>query len=81
MLRIYGRPGCPYCEKAKNLLGLLKEQGYFRDAEYINYEELGWGKEELSKVANYPIETVPVVLLNDVYIGGYTDLHNRYPID
>lgn len=81
MLKIYGRKGCPFCEKAKNLLNLLKEQGYFREAQYIDYQELGWDKEDLSKVANHPIQTVPVVLLNDVYIGGYSDLRARYPID
>lgn len=81
MLKIYGRTGCPYCEKAKNLLNLLKTQGYFRDAQYIDYQELGWGKDELSQVAGHPIKTVPVVLINDVYIGGYSDLHSRYPID
>lgn len=81
MLKIYGRPDCPYCEKVKKLAEMLQEQGYFRDVQYINYQELGWGVEELSKVANHPVRTVPVVLLNDVYIGGYQDLHDRYPID
>lgn len=80
-LVIYGRPGCPYCEKAKKLASMLEEQGYFRDVQYINYQELGWTAEELSKVANHPVRTVPVVILNNVYIGGYTDLHDRYPID
>lgn len=84
-LVIYGRPGCPYCEKAKKLASMLEEQGYFRDVQYINYQELGWGKEELSKVAGHPVSTVPVILLgakgNEVFIGGYTDLHDRYPID
>lgn len=85
-LVIYGRPGCPYCEKAKNLAKMLEERGYFRDVQYINYQELGWGKEELSKVAGHPVSTVPVVLIggsesNMTYVGGYTDLHNRYPID
>lgn len=81
MLKIYGRDGCPYCEKAKHLMQLLKDQGYFREAEYIDYQSLGWGKEELSKVAGFDIQTVPVILINDVYIGGYSDLRARYPID
>lgn len=80
-LVIYGRPGCPYCEKAKKLASMLEEQGYFRDVQYINYQELGWTAEELSKVANHPVKTVPVVLLHGVFVGGYTDLHDRYPID
>ena len=79
-LVIYGRPGCPYCEKAKKLAEMLKEQGYFRDVQYINYQELGWTAEELSKVANHPIRTVPVILLNDIYIGGFDSLYSRYPI-
>lgn len=81
MLKVYGRSGCPYCVKAKALMEKLKEQGYFREATYIDYQELGWGKEELSQVAKHQIQTVPVVLINDVYIGGYSDLHSRYPID
>lgn len=79
-LVIYGRPGCPYCEKAKNLAKMLEEQGYFRDVQYINYQELGWTAEELSKVANHPVKTVPVILLNDIYIGGFDSLYSRYPI-
>lgn len=79
-LVIYGRLGCPYCEKAKNLAKMLEEQGYFRDVQYINYQELGWTAEELSKVANHPVKTVPVILLNDIYIGGFDSLYSRYPI-
>lgn len=81
MLRVYGREGCPYCDKAKNLLKLLKDQGYFRDAQYIDYPSMGWGKAELSNLVNHDVQTVPVVTINGVYIGGYTDLRNRYPID
>lgn len=79
-LVIYGRPGCPYCEKAKKLAEMLQEQGYFRDVQYINYQELGWTAEELSKVANHPVKTVPVILMNDIYIGGFDSLYSRYPI-
>lgn len=81
MLTIYGRQGCPWCEKAKALLEKLKDQGYFKDAKYIDYQEMGWDKSDLSRVAKHEIQTVPVVLISDVYIGGYTDLHARYPID
>lgn len=81
MLKIYGRPGCPYCERAKNLLQLLKDRGYFREAQYFDYQELGWDKNDLSQVAGHEVQTVPVVLINDVYIGGYSDLRARYPID
>lgn len=81
MLKVYGREGCPYCVKAKNLMNMLKEQGYFREATYIDYQELGWDKTQLSQVANHDVSTVPVVLINDVYIGGYSDLRARYPID
>lgn len=81
MLKVYGRAGCPWCERAKNLMNMLKEQGYFRDVQYIDYQELGWTKEQLSQVASTNIQTVPVVLINDTYIGGYSDLHARYPID
>ena len=79
-LVIYGRPGCPYCEKVKKLAEMLQEQGYFRDVQYINYQELGWSVEELSKVANHPVKTVPVILMNDIYIGGFDSLYSRYPI-
>lgn len=81
MLTVYGRPGCPWCDKAKNLVQMLKDQQYFKDAQYINYQELGWDKNDLSKAAGHQIQTVPVVILNGVYIGGYSDLRARYPID
>ena len=66
-LVIYGRPGCPYCEKAKKLASMLEEQGYFRDVQYINYQELGWTAEELSKVANHPVRTAVSYTHLDVY--------------
>lgn len=80
-LTVYGRAGCPFCENAKSLGAELQAKGHFSEFVYQDYLELGWGKEQLTQIAGYPIETVPVVMINGVYIGGYTDLKRRYELN
>lgn len=77
-LTIYGRETCPFCVKAKELANRLKADSYIEDFEYVDYQKLGISVPELSKIAKVEIKTVPVVLLNDVYIGGFTDLKAKF---
>lgn len=65
---IYGKKDCPYCEKAKTLAELINA-----DIEYIDIIENGMGKAGLQKALNKPVDTVPQILVDDVYVGGYTD--------
>lgn len=64
---VWSKYHCPYCDQAKALLGQ-------RD---INFEERkigdGYSKEEL--LESIPTaRTVPQIIINDVVIGGFTEL-------
>lgn len=64
---IWSTPTCSFCVKAK---AELTKRG-------IEYEErilgIDWTKEQLQEVVPNA-RTVPQIFLDDVYIGGYTEL-------
>lgn len=73
-IEIYTSATCPYCIKAKKLLTLLK----------LDYTEHNVDNsfdtmcEELSNKFNKQIQTVPQIIINGNYIGGYSDLELAY---
>jgi glutaredoxin len=67
MIEIYGKPMCPYCDKAKQLCETRK-------LEYT-YKSLGtdYTKEEL--LETFPgARTVPQIIVGGNKIGGYDQL-------
>lgn len=79
-LKIYGRDSCPFCVSAKELAKKLKDSSYVEDFEYIDYQALGLSVPQLSEIAGREVKTVPVILLNGVYIGGFTDLKAKFAL-
>lgn len=73
---IYTKTTCPWCVKAKDL---LKEKG-------VEFEEILFGspqaptKEAISEAVGRPINTVPQIILDGKYIGGYTDLARHFGV-
>ena len=68
---MYWRPGCGYCQMAKQLL-TLKQQQFDFNITYVNiWEETHRRQEMMSRTQG---TTVPQILINDQPIGGYTDL-------
>lgn len=68
---IYSTPGCPWCERAKNL---CEENG-------ATYSEIVVGKDIQRDdfFKQFPnVRTAPFILHQDTAIGGYTDLVNRF---
>lgn len=72
---VYTMTTCPYCIRAKKLLKMLN----------VNFEEINCDDSfdkmcnDLSKKYNKPgISTVPQIIINEHYIGGYDDLENMY---
>lgn len=66
MFMVYGRSNCVYCEKATELLRMRGMEYAYIDIQYNetlkkHFEEQGYS-------------TVPVILIEDEIIGGYTDL-------
>lgn len=79
-LKIYGREGCPYCVKAKDLAKKLKDFGFVEDYEYIDFQKAGIPRNQVEREIGREIKTVPVVILDGVFIGGFSDLNARFPI-
>jgi glutaredoxin len=73
---IYSKDHCPWCVKAKQL---LTEKG-------VQFEELIYGtpralnKEVISEAVGRDVNTLPQIILDGVYIGGYTDLARHYGV-
>lgn len=70
---IFGRPGCPYCVRAKELgekLSAERDDFKFR---YVDIHAEGISKEDLSKTVGKPVETVPQIFIDQQHIGGCTD--------
>jgi len=64
MIEIYGKPQCPFCEKAKSL---CETRGF-----KYTYKSLGtdYTREELME--QFPnARTVPQIVINGEKIGGY----------
>ena len=67
MIYIWGKPQCPFCEKAKALL----------DSRQIAYEykQLGVDFEREEILAEFPAaRTFPQIVINGMKIGGYEQL-------
>jgi len=64
MILIYGKPQCPFCEKAKNL---CEQRGY--QYEYLTLDE-DYTKEQL--LETFPgARTVPQIVVNGLKVGTY----------
>ena len=64
MILIYGKPMCPFCDRAK---ALCEQRGFAYE-----YKTLGtdYSKEEL--LENFPgARTVPQIVVNGLKVGGY----------
>lgn len=66
---IYGKPGCAFCTRAKDL---CEAKGI--DHEYIDFIAAGMSKQDLEAIVGKPVSTVPQILVDGVHVGGYTEL-------
>lgn len=63
---VYGKPGCPFCQLAKEE---LKLRGIEYD--YIDLKEIG---KTAAEVTGRKVKTVPQIYLQGDYVGGYDEL-------
>ena len=73
-IEIYTSQTCPYCIKAKKLLkslGLDYKETDVTDS----FEEMAT---DIQKRFNKKIMTIPQIIINDKYIGGFDDLNALY---
>ena len=67
MIMIWGKPQCPFCDKAKRLLD-SREIAY-------EYKQLGVDFEREDVLAEFPeARTFPQIVINGLKIGGYDQL-------
>ena len=72
VITIYGKPNCPYCDMAKKLCE-SKSLPY----RYVDIVEQGIGAADLAEIVGQPVRTVPQILDEKQYIGGYTELQKH----
>lgn len=70
---IFGRPGCPYCVRAKALADKLASERDDFNYQYVDIQAEGITKADLEEKAGKPINTVPQIFLDQQHIGGYTE--------
>lgn len=70
---IFGRPGCPFCVRAKDLAEKLTEERDDFSYRYIDIHAEGITKADLEKTVGKPVETVPQIFIDEKHIGGFTD--------
>lgn len=67
MIEIYGKPQCPFCDRAKALCEQIGEE--------YTYKSLGTDFDRDEMLETFPgARTFPQIILNGEKIGGYTDL-------
>lgn len=70
---IFGRPGCPYCVRAKQLAEQIAENQDDFKYRYVDIHAEGITKADLSKSVGKTVETVPQIFVDEKPIGGCTD--------
>ncbi len=70
---IFGRPGCPYCVRAKALAEKLTAEREDFDFRYVDINAEGITKADLEKTVGKPVQTVPQIFLDKDHIGGFTE--------
>jgi glutaredoxin len=74
-IEVYGKDTCPYCVKAKQL---LKEKNLpFTDVK-VGVDVTREQVQQLAEAAGAKVEikSIPQIIIDGKYIGGYTDLVN-----
>lgn len=69
---IYGKPTCPYCDRA---VELCERKGFAY--EYIDILEKGMSTADLHEIVGKPVRTVPQIFIGTQHIGGYTDFYDH----
>lgn len=63
---VYGKPSCPYCERAKAMLHNHKA--------VVEYIDLNENQTAFDYIKSIGCETVPQIFIDDAHIGGHDDL-------
>ena len=67
---IFGRPGCPFCVRAKEIAEKLQDKRDDFKFRYVDIHAEGISKADLEESAGKPVETVPQIFIDQEHIGG-----------
>ena len=67
-ITIFGRPGCGFCTRAKQLCE-IKSFNF----KYIDIWEQGISKSDLQKTIGREVSTVPQIFHGQEHLGGFTE--------
>jgi len=70
---IFGRDGCPFCVRAKEVATQLSNDVEGFKFKYIDIIKEGISKADLEKTVGKPVETVPQIFIDQAHIGGFTE--------
>ncbi|MGM0525376.1 GrxA family glutaredoxin [Idiomarina seosinensis] len=70
---IFGRPGCPFCVRAKDVADQLKADRDDFDYRYVDIQAEGITKADLEKTVGAPVHTVPQIFVDETHVGGFTE--------
>ena len=70
---IFGKEGCPFCVRAKDVADKLTEDRDDFKYRYIDIHAEGISKADLEKTVGKPVETVPQIFLDQSHVGGFTE--------
>ncbi|USD38897.1 MULTISPECIES: GrxA family glutaredoxin [Ferrimonas] len=70
---IFGRPGCPYCVRAKQIAESLTESREDFKFRYVDMHAESISKEDLEKTVGKPVATVPQIFIDQEHVGGCTE--------
>ena len=66
---IFGRPGCGYCVRAKQVLEMRN-----LPHKYVDMMRESISPADLATTIGKPVRTVPQIFHGEQHIGGYTEL-------
>lgn len=74
IITIYVREKCYFCNLAKELIKKLEKKFDNLKYKYIDIKQMSL--KELSKKIDKKVQTVPQIIFDNKYIGGYEDFLN-----
>lgn len=70
---IFGRPGCPFCVRAKDLAESLENAKAIEGFRYVDIHAEGISRADMEKTIGKPVDTVPQIFVDQTHIGGFTE--------
>ncbi len=70
---IFGRLNDPFCVGATQLAEKLREERDDFTFKYVDIHTEGITKADLEKTIGQPVVTLPVIVIDEQYIGGLND--------